>query len=164
MKIEQNKVITLAYTVREESASGPVVEVMDSHYPFQFLYGSGRLLPGFEAALRGRTTGEAFEFRLSPEEAYGPILEEHIVDVPRSAFVADESLLQAGQLVDLTDDLGRQHPGKVVGWTDETVTVDLNHTLAGKTLHFQGVVLNVREATREELARGSYIEKGGVRK
>lgn len=161
MRIEANKIITLTYTLRENGPKGPVLEQMDAIYPFKFFYGNKQLLPAFEAQLAGLEEGAAFEFTLKPEEAYGPIREDLYIDVPKTVFT-DEELLSVGQFVALTDDQGDTHNGKVISWTETQVKVDFNHEMAGKTLFFKGAVLNIREATADEITRKNYIEAGGV--
>lgn len=161
MCIEVNKIITLAYTLRENGPKGPILEQMDAIYPFKFYYGNQQLLPAFEAQLAGLEEGAAFEFTLAPEEAYGLLREDLQIDVPRTVFT-EEGLLSQGQFVALTDDQGDTHNGKVLSWTEVQVKVDFNHEMAGKTLFFKGVVLNIREATSEEKLRKNYIEAGGV--
>lgn len=91
-----------------------------------------------------------------------------MVDVPMDVFkvggILQEDLLEAGKYVNLTDDQGHSHNGKVVEWDQNHVKVDFNHAMAGKSLFFRGVVLNIREATTEELARNNYVEEDGVRR
>ena len=163
-KIEADKIVSLSYTLREDNEYGPVLEVMDQHYPFKFYFGNGQLLPAFEVQLIGLSEGDGFEFTLSPEEAYGPIEQGNIVDVPKNVFSGNEDLIEHGQFVALTDDLGQSHNGKVLSFTEDSVKVDFNHIMAGKTLFFKGVVLLVREASLEEKIRKSYVEVGGVRR
>lgn len=161
MRIEEDKIITLAYTLREKGPQGPVLEQMDANYPFKFYFGNQQLLPAFENQLRGLEEGAAFEFTLSPEEAYGPLRADLQIEVPKTIF-ADETLLSLGQFVALTDDLGDTHNAKVLSWTEDQVKVDFNHEMAGKTLFFKGAVLNIRAATTEEKVRKNYVEAGGV--
>jgi FKBP-type peptidyl-prolyl cis-trans isomerase SlyD len=161
IRIEENKIITLAYTLRAGGPQGPILEQMDQNYPFKFYFGNKKLLPAFEENLAGLEEGAAFTFLLQPEMAYGPIREDLRMEVPKTIFDDDE-LLTVGQFVALTDDQGQSHNGKVLSWTKKAVKVDFNHEMAGKTLHFKGVVLNIRAATEQEKARRNYIEAGGV--
>lgn len=164
MIVEDQNIITIAYDLREGHSKGQLLERMDPNWPFKFYFGSGKLLPAFEEQLRGLEEGESFAFTLSPEDAYGPVEEGNIIDVPRSAFQAlGENALIAGNYVTLTDDLGDAHNGKIMSWTDDQVRVDFNHEMAGRTLHFSGVVLHIREATIDEHIRKNYIEEDGVR-
>ncbi|MEQ8703296.1 MAG: FKBP-type peptidyl-prolyl cis-trans isomerase [Phaeodactylibacter sp.] len=164
MIVEDQHIVTIAYDLRERDAKGPLLEQMDPNWPFKFYFGSGKLLPAFEEHLRGLEEGESFEFTLSPDEAYGPVEEGNIINVPRSAFEGlGDNVLIAGNYVTLSDDQGDAHNGKILSWTAEQVKVDFNHEMAGRTLHFSGVVLNIREATVDEHIRKNYIEEDGVR-
>lgn len=168
MTVSDRKVITLSYVVQENDEHGVILESMDANYPFKFLFGKGELLPAFEENLQGLREGESFSFTLSSVEAYGPREEGNIVDVPIDVFKAggilQQDLLEKGKFVNLTDDQGQSHNGKVMEWDQKRVKIDFNHAMAGKALFFRGVVLNIREATSEELARNSYLEEDGVRR
>lgn len=164
MIVEEQNIITLAYELRVGNAKGPLLERMDINYPFKFYFGSGQLLPAFEERLIGLEEGQSFNFTLSPEEAYGPVEAGNIIDVPRSIFLSlGENILIVDTYVNLMDDEGEQHIGKILSWTEDTVKVDFNHAMAGKVLHFSGVVLNIREANVDELIRKSYIQDDGLR-
>lgn len=165
MLVEEQRIVTIAYELRQGHAKGPLLERMDPNWPFKFYFGSGKLLPAFEQALEGLEEGSPFEFSLNPEQAYGPREEGNIVEVPRSAFDGlGDNFLVEGNFITLTDDLGDQHNGRVLSWTGDKVKVDFNHEMAGRTLHFSGVVLNVREATVDEHIRKNYIEEDGLRR
>ncbi len=168
MTVSDRKVITLSYVVQENDGKGAILESMDANYPFKFLFGKGELLPAFEQKLQGLQEGESFSFTLSAEEAYGPHEPGNIVDVPIDVFkvggILQQDLLEAGKYVNLTDDQGHSHNGRVLEWDQNYVKVDFNHAMAGKSLFFRGVVLNIREATPEELARNNYVEEDGVRR
>jgi len=168
MKIQDKSVVTLSYVVQENDEKGAIIETMDVNYPFKFMFGTGELLPAFEEHLSGLKEGESFTFTLPAEKAYGPVLDENIINVPISVFkvggVLQEELLEKGKFVSLTDDQGHTHNGKVLDWNEEQATVDFNHAMAGKTLYFRGVILNVREANAEEQARNNYVEDDGVRR
>lgn len=168
MIVEEQNVITIAYELREDHAAGELLERMDANYPFKFLFGTGKLLPAFERRLEGLSEGDTFDFVLQPEEAYGPVESGNIIDVPRSAFVIDgevpPNLIVEGNFISLTDDLGKTHQGEILSFTDENVRVDFNHGMAGKTLHFRGVILDIRPASIDELVRKHYVEEDGVRR
>ncbi|MCB0578025.1 MAG: FKBP-type peptidyl-prolyl cis-trans isomerase [Phaeodactylibacter sp.] len=164
MIVEEQNIITVAYELREGGPKGELLERMDANYPFKFYFGSGCLLPAFEQRLEGLEEGQPFEFTLSPEEAYGPAYRQNILGLPRQAFQhLGDNVLTKGNYITLTDDQGEAHNGRILSWTDDDVTVDFNHAMAGKTLHFSGVVLNIRKATVDELIRKSYIEEDGLR-
>lgn len=154
-KVEEQKVVTVSYKLKEGSDDGKVLEEVDQEQPFRFLFGAGRLLPAFESNLEGLKEGEEFAFDLAPEEAYGEYNEEQILEVPLQLFenadAPQEELLSIGNLLSLRDQQGREHVGKVLSVGEEAVEMDFNHTMAGKHLHFEGEVLDVRDASNEEL-------------
>ncbi len=159
--IEENNVITLTYELRNGSATGKSLELMDARYPFIFLFGSKKLLPAFEDHLRGLGEGGSFEFILTPEEGYGLRLLENVLELPKSSF--EPGMLIEDNYVMMTDDnTGEKFNGKILSWTEELVKVDFNHAMAGRSLHFKGVVLNIRKATVEELIQGHYIAENGT--
>jgi FKBP-type peptidyl-prolyl cis-trans isomerase SlyD len=166
MLVGTEHIITLSYEVREGGPEGELVERMDNYYPFKFLFGTGRLLPAFEARLKGLSEGASFSFSLSPEEAYGRVESGNIAHIPLEVFAASPAYrgvqLTPDLFVSLTDDLGDRHHGKIVALTDTSAKVDFNHALAGKTLFFSGIVLAIRPATVDELIRKHYIEADGV--
>jgi len=160
MQIEEDHVVTLSYDLLENGPQGGLLERMDANYPFVFLYGTGNLLPRFEEELYGLKEGETFSFTLSPEEAYGQPDNEQVIRLPRHAF-QQPGLLAEGNHVSVTDEQGQVLHGVIRSFDDQTVEVDFNHVMAGKTLHFQGVVLRIRKATVDELIRKHYIPEDG---
>lgn len=164
MQIDEHRIVTITYDLRDGSPEGSLLERMNALYPFIFYFGSGQLLPAFEEQLQGLSEGDGFSFILLPGEAYGPVRSDLIVDVPRPQIEAlGDHVLIKDNFVALTDDLGVQHNGKILSWDERNVQVDLNHAMAGKTLYFKGAVLNVREATLDELIRKSPILKDGFK-
>lgn len=168
MTVEDYRIVTVSYEVRENSPDGPLLERMDVNYPFKFMFGVGRMLPEWERRLFGLKTGTGFAFLLPPEMAYGMPRTDQVLDMPIHLFKNDADqispeLLQEGQFITLTGSDGKAMNGKILKWDDKIVKVDCNHALAGKTLFFSGAVLDVREATTDELVRKQYIEQGGVR-
>jgi FKBP-type peptidyl-prolyl cis-trans isomerase SlyD len=161
MQVEENRVISISYILKEENAEGELLEVMNEKYPFVFLFGTGKLLPAFEENLKGLKDGEKFSFRLDVEEAYGEPKDEYCVNIPKKAFEVNgeipPDLLVINQQINVTDDQGGQHTGRIMEYDDDTVRVDLNHAMAGKNLYFEGTILNVREASIDELVRKHYI-------
>jgi FKBP-type peptidyl-prolyl cis-trans isomerase SlyD len=155
MIVEKNKVIGLSYVLK---VNGETVEMVGADSPLMFLYGVGNLLPKFEQNLDGLKINDNFEFELYAEDAYGPVNEEAIVDVPLKAFEVngeiDNSLLKEGNQVPMLDQSGNRLNGKIVSFDDNYVTMDFNHPLAGDNLHFNGTIVEIREATADELEHG----------
>ena len=165
MVITENQVITLTYALRENDPQGELLEEVESDSPFTFLYGVGNLLPSFEANLRGLKVGEQFSFILSPEEAYGESSPNNIVEIPRGNFRMEDGgapdFLVKGNFISLMDNFGQEHIGRIHFFDDDFVHVDLNHAMAGKTLHFQGTILLIREASADELSHGHHHAQKG---
>lgn len=166
MVVEEHNVVTITYELREGGPDGELMERMDVHWPFKFLFGTGKLLPAFEENLRGLSEDDTFEFVLRPDEAYGKIEKGNIIDVPIKAFEVEgeipPSLIVEDTYVSLVDDTGESHQGKILSFSDTHVKVDFNHAMAGKQLHFKGVVLDIRKATVDELIRKHYIQEDGI--
>lgn len=155
MKLEKDRVVSLTYSLHESGTDGRELEVVNESAPLTFIYGSGRLLPAFEANLSGLEAGSDFEFRLAAVDAYGEKREEMVVNLPRNIF-EDEGKLNTdicavGNTVPMMDAHGNRMVGVVTEIGDSFVAMDFNHPLAGVDLHFTGKVVEVREATKEEL-------------
>lgn len=166
--VDVNNIITLTYETREGGPGGTLVERMDTHYPFHFLFGKGQLLPAFEAKINGLQEGDRFDFTLTPQDAYGFRTDEHIIAVPMHVFTQSHERLdrefREGMFLALTDEQGVTHNGQLRSWNDQQANIDFNHALAGKVLHFAGTVLRIRPATVDELVRGAYIASNGIRR
>lgn len=165
MIAEKNNVVSIVYELRSGSAEGEVVESLNNDNPLTFLFGTGGLLPKFEENLSGLTSGDGFEFLLRSEDAYGPVVENAIVHVPKSVFEIDgkidETLMKVGNTVPMMDAEGRRLNGKVIAIEPEAVQMDFNHPMAGNDLFFKGQVTDVRSATEEELSHGHVHAAGG---
>ncbi|MEM7105567.1 MAG: FKBP-type peptidyl-prolyl cis-trans isomerase [Bacteroidota bacterium] len=166
MKVSKNSVVQITYTLREGSAEGAVVEVVQNNNPLTFLFGVGSMLPAFENNLDGLAVDDEFQFMLNSGEAYGDSDPKAIFDVDINIFRGqdgniDEKMIALGNIVSLRDEQNRMHRAKVLGVTEQTVKLDFNHPMAGKSLHFTGIVVGVREATEEEIANGNIQGPGG---
>jgi len=165
MIAEKNNVVSIVYELRDGSKEGEVVESLNNENPLTFLFGTGGLLPKFEENLNGLGTGDGFEFLLRSEDAYGPVVENAIVHVPKSVFEVegkiDETLMKIGNMVPMMDAEGRRLNGKVIAIDAEAVQMDFNHPMAGNDLYFKGQVTDVRSATEEELNHGHVHAAGG---
>ena len=165
MIIEKNQVVSLTYELRSPDAAGQVVEVADPKNPLTFLFGTGNMLEAFERNLNGLKVGDTFGFTLTSDEAYGPMDEEAIFDLPIETFMVDgklaEEMVLPGSVVTMRDQNGYPVRGKVVSRSLETVKMDFNHPMAGQSLSFKGEIVEVRPATSEELAHGHVHGPGG---
>ena len=123
--------------------------------PLTFLVGHKGMIPGFEREIMGASAGDTRSFTLEPEDAYGHPSDELIQEVPRGMFPEDMPI-DLGMM--LMSDAG---PLRIVAITESTVRCDFNNPMAGKTLHFEIEVMEVRAATDEEISHGHVHGPGG---
>jgi len=158
MIISQNKVVSLTYELKIDNASGEVVDMADATEPLVFIYGTGNMLPKFESNLADLKVDDKFEFTLEANDAYGEFIEEAIVELPVDVFMVegkvDPEMLKVGNIIPMQDNEGRPMDGVVVGVENDQVKMDFNHPMAGKNLHFTGTIVDLRDATAEELSHG----------
>ena len=155
MNISEGKIVSLVYKLNLNDCTGDLIETIKKEKPLEFLYGAGFLLPLFEQNIAGLTKDQPFSFPLKSENAYGPIYEEMVVNVPLKSFEVngkiDDSMFQVGKSIPMRDQSGNRMTGRITQVDNEFVTMDFNHPLAGQDLYFEGEVIGVREATEEEL-------------
>lgn len=164
--VEEGKIVTLVYELRSGSADGELLERMNYNWPLIFYFGSGTMLKAFEAKLNGLKEESTFEFVLKAEEAYGFKDPSLLIKIPKEKFLdpdTQQPLAMPGEYVNLNEDHDQLIAGKVVEVNQNTVIIDCNHEMAGKDLHFKGMIADVREATVEEHIQKRYIESDGVR-
>lgn len=167
MTISEDKAVSVNYYLTASKNNQPeeLIEQTSPEHPFVFLYGFGGVLPDFESNLSGKTKGDKFDFKIKAENAYGLIEKDYIIKIDKKAFEVDgkfdSSRIKVGEDVEMNDADGNQLIGKVLDITDTHVDMDFNHPLAGYDLHFIGEVLDVREATSEELDHGHIHGPGG---
>ncbi len=154
MTIQPNSVVALTYDLyTTENGESVFVEQANQENPLIFLFGTGMMLPKFEENLSGLAAGATYEFHLSAEDAYGENDENAVTELPIGMF-NDTDIPPVDAIIPLQDNHGNQFRARVTEVSDELVKVDLNHPMAGQNLHFKGIVLDVREATAEELSHG----------
>jgi FKBP-type peptidyl-prolyl cis-trans isomerase SlyD len=166
MQVAQDSVVVLTYELRVDSPQGELIQKVDADSPFAFLFGHSNVIKDFETNLNGKKSGDHFSFRIDSEFAYGPVVEEAVVELSRSIFdfedkAQEAEILKVGNTIPMLDQSGNRLEGIVLAIQDETVKMDFNHPLAGVDLHFSGQILEVREASNEELAHGHAHGSGG---
>lgn len=168
MQVAVNKVVTVTYSLEiNEGGNTPrqFIERASAENPLLFLFGVGSMIPGFERQMEGLSLGDSFEFSVGPEEGYGFSSEEDIVELPYSIFAEEvkkyPDMLTVGNTIPMNDGQGHQFEGMVKAVNGDTVTMDFNHPLAGKTLYFTGKVEELRDATEEEVSHGHAHGPGG---
>lgn len=150
MLVGPNCVVSIYYTLTNDA--GEVMDKSPEGQPLNYLHGAAGIIPGLEKELTGKVAGDDFNVTITPEEAYGPHQKEMVQQVPRSSFPGDVDIVPGMQF-------NAQTPNgpvtvMVTAVEEEMVTIDANHPLAGKTLHFEGKIDAVREATQEEMDHG----------
>lgn len=146
MEIAAARVATFHYILTDDT--GEVIDRSPDDQPLSYFHGAGNIVPGLEKALDGRSAGDSLTVDVSPAEGYGERVEALIQDVPREAFQGIDTIEPGMQF----QANGGQGPVlvTVVAVDDGQVRIDGNHPLAGKTLHFDVRITEVRDSTDEE--------------
>ena len=157
LEIGKYKMVTLTYDLRIDDENGEMIEQATVEQPLQFLYGAGVMLPKFETHLAGLKQEDPFQIKLEKADAYGEVNNDAIVELPKSVFLVngefDSEMISVGNTVPMMSSNGQRMNGLVLEVTDEIVKMDFNHPLAGEDLFFSGKVIEVREASDEEVAQ-----------
>ncbi|MDR0982599.1 MAG: FKBP-type peptidyl-prolyl cis-trans isomerase [Culturomica sp.] len=149
--ITKNKMVTVSYELRTEP-EGELLERATPENPLEFICGQGQTLEYFEMNLYEKKKGDKFNFKIASQNAYGQVDEDMIVDLPKEIFKeVEEEDMTVGNVLPMTDSLGRRLMGKIEAIGDDEIKINFNHPLAGEDLYFTGEVLDVRDATDEEL-------------
>lgn len=157
MKIEKDKVVTFYYSLCDES--GEQIENNRDEDPKAYLHGHRNMLPALEQEFLGREAGESFSLTLTPEKAYGMRRDVEVVRVPIKHLLT-RGKLKPGMVVNINAQNGAQQ-ATVVKVGKFNVDVDSNHPLAGRTLTFDVDIVEVRDASGEEIAHGHSHGVGG---
>ncbi|HBI14306.1 MAG TPA: peptidylprolyl isomerase [Desulfobulbaceae bacterium] len=151
MKIDDKTYVAIDY--RLTLASGEEVDRSKEGEPLGFVTGAGQIIPGLEKALMGKTVGDRSQIVIAPEDGYGPVDESMFQELPRSQF-PDDCEIEPGMTFHAQGPHGPFMLSVAQINANDTVTVDLNHPLAGQQLHFDVTVVEVREPRASELASG----------
>lgn len=149
-QVSKDMVVSIDYTLT--GAAGTVIDSSQGGEPLMYLHGAGNIIPGLERALEGKAPGDEIKTTVDPNDGYGQKNPALVQPVPRKQFPEAKEISVGMQFQAQTN----QGPRVVtiVGVNDDTVTVDANHPLAGETLAFDVKIVNVREATPQELEHG----------
>jgi FKBP-type peptidyl-prolyl cis-trans isomerase SlyD len=163
--MDNNNYIVLSYSLfAEVEGERMLLEQTEEGKPFWFISGMGMTLPKFEKELAGLSRGEAFDFVIAKDEAYGAYDEEHIVDLDKKIFMPDgkfdEKIIHVDAIIPLMNADGNRFNARVLEITADKVTVDLNHPYAGLDLNFKGEVLENRPATAREMEQMARMLSG----
>ncbi len=157
MKIADNKVALIHYTLT--NATQDVLDSSEGQEPLAYIHGHGHIVPGLENALDGRSKGDRFSVTVSAQEGYGEHDERLTQSVPRQMFSGVDEI-EVGMQFHAQTEQGMQVV-TVIEVADDTITIDGNHPLAGQDLHFDIEVVDVRDASAEELEHGHVHGEGG---
>lgn len=164
MKIEHGKHVAVHYkltgyeaveTPDEKPEIEDIEETKEGH-PFEFIFGVGQLIPGFEKQIEGMEDGDTFDFTLAPAEAYGEYDDEKVIALPKKFFCDPQTgkflsqFVMEGGEVPLQNQNGDIIQATVQKITKDEVVCDVNHPLAGMSLHFVGRIHEVREASEQD--------------
>ncbi|MDY0083106.1 MAG: peptidylprolyl isomerase [Ignavibacteriaceae bacterium] len=158
MPIEANKVVTLNFKLTDDN--GNVLDSTDQGGPFLFISGKGMVLSKLEEAVSIMMIGTKKQLKLDAVDAYGNY-NEQIVQVVGKENFPDDFVLEVGMEYVASNPDGVQMPFTITEVNGEEITIDFNHPLAGINLNFDLELLDVRDATAEELAHGHVHGPGG---
>ena len=157
-KITKDSVVTIHYTLKGDD--GVVLDSSEGQEPLVYLHGHGQIVPGLESELNTKEIGAKLAVKVSPDEGYGDYDPKLSSVVDKKQFPKGAKF-ESGALYEFSNSNGQPVVVQITEVQDSTVTVDANHPLAGKTLHFEVSVVDVRPATKEELEHGHAHGPGG---
>ncbi|WOD08049.1 peptidylprolyl isomerase [Marinomonas sp. GJ51-6] len=157
MQITENTVVSMHYTLTDEQ--GQELDSSVGQDPLVFLSGAQNIIDGLDKALQGKAAGEKLAVSVAPEDGYGAVHQELIQKVPAENFQGVDDIQVGMQFMAQTP--GGEQPVTVIGVEEDGIMLDGNHPLAGKTLNFDVEIVDVREASSEELEHGHVHGDGG---
>jgi len=158
MLIAANKAVSIEYTLTNDA--GEVIDSSAGGAPLVYLQGAGNIIPGLEKALEGKQVGDDLDVAIEPEDAYGEYAAELVSTLSRSMFEGVDEL-EVGMQFHASAPDGQMQIVTIRDLDGDDVTVDGNHPLAGQRLHFKVKVVDIREASQEEVAHGHVHGEGG---
>lgn len=157
MKIDNKKVVAIHYTLTDNN--GQVIDTSDGSDPLHYLHGYGNIIPGLEEALTGKISGDKISVAIPPEKAYGVYNENDKIQANKSQFEGIDDIKVGMDIQTRTDQGVKMYRvEKIFG---DTVILDGNHALAGETLNFAVEIMDIRDASDEELEHGHVHGPGG---
>jgi FKBP-type peptidyl-prolyl cis-trans isomerase SlyD len=151
LSIDDNTVASIHYTLT--NSAGEMLDSSQGNDPLIYLHGAANLIPGLEKELKGKSAGHSMQVKVAPEEGYGPVHDGLIDIVPKTAFQGVDTI-EPGMAFEAQGEDGQTRRITVTAINGDDVTVDANHPLAGVELHFDVEIVEVRDATEEEIANG----------
>lgn len=157
MTIEDKRVVTMHYKLTDDS--GQLLDESQDN-PLLYIHGTNSLIPGLEKQLEGKTIGDKITTSVPPEEGYGPVMPQLIQNLPKDTFQGVENI-EVGMEFEASNENDEKMIVRVEAIDGEEITINGNHPLAGKTLNFDVDIVDVREASEEELGHGHVHGEGG---
>ena len=153
MTIKKDSLVKIEYTLKDDQ--GNIIDQTNNEDgPLEYIHGNENLIEGLEKELEGKKAGDEISVVVQPEEAYGSRDDQLVDEVPKGNFPQPDELEVGGQVVAETDEGPILFT--VLEITDEYVKLDANHPLADQVLHFEVKILEVRDATKEEIEAGQH--------
>ncbi|MFW5705082.1 MAG: FKBP-type peptidyl-prolyl cis-trans isomerase [Nanoarchaeota archaeon] len=149
MEISENKLVKLHY--KGTLDDGTVFDSSEGKEPLEFIFGVGMIIPGLEVGIKGLKVGDKKSVKVESKDAYGEYKDEALNEVPKTQF-PPEAKLEVGMQLAAQSPMG-VIPVRVAEIKDDSVLVDFNHPLAGKDLVFDVEIVEVNEATPEDMAK-----------
>ena len=159
LTVADDLVVSMDYTLRLDDEE--IIDSSAGREPLEFLQGHGQIIPGLEQALYGMVVGEEKKVVIEPHDGYGERDSNAVQEIPRESFPADVEL-EPGLALELRDSSGQPLVAFIADVRPDSVLLDLNHPLAGETLHFYVSIADLRAATTEELMHGHVHGAGGA--
>ncbi len=154
--VRDGQVVSMEYTLWVD---GEVMDSSEGNEPLEFLAGRENIISGLEGQMQGMEIGESKEVSVTPGEGYGEYDAEDFLDVPRKEFPNDLEI-EVGMELSVRDDEGESRYARIEQVDEESVRLNFNHPLAGKTLKFNVKVVGLRKPTEEELEHGHVHQHG----
>lgn len=152
LTLQNDRVGAIAYKL---VVDGQIEEVITPEEAIEYLHGAENIIPGLEEALEGKQAGDTFAVTIESNKGYGDYDAEDVDTVPLEEFALDTSDLQVGEEIELWNEEDEDiFEATITEITDAYIKLDFNHPLAGKTLHYEVEVVEVRHATEEEIEIG----------
>jgi len=155
-KVDDGQVVSMHYTLH---VNGQVLDSSEGGEPLQFIQGMGHIIPGLEHELYEMKIGDSKKVVVAAKDGYGEIDTEAFMDVPRDSF-PPEVPVEIGTELELRDQSDHPVYARIETITEENVRLNMNHPLAGKELHFDVKIEDLRPATEEEVSHGHVHDHG----
>jgi FKBP-type peptidyl-prolyl cis-trans isomerase SlyD len=149
-QVKKDKVVSMAYKL---TVDGEVLDEAGDQDAIQFLQGHRNIIPGLERELEGMQVGQSKQVTVKPADGYGEIDKEQVQDISLEEF-PEGIVPEIGMELEIKDEDQNEMYGRVLAIKSDSVTMDFNHPLAGKTLNFDVKIVAVREPTSEEMSHG----------